>query len=579
MSGGLLQLVAYGAQDVYLTGNPQITFFKVVYRRHTNFSIEAIEHSFTGSADFGKKVSVEVKRNGDLITKVYLRVRLSDINYTSDKMTDITKFAWVRKLGNAMIDYIECIIGGSRIDKQYGYWMNVWHELADDVNLDGSYNKMVGDVPELTDFTGMIDDSGLMKRGAMLFIPLRFWFCRNNGLALPLIALQYHEVQLDFSFRDFEECCIFSGGFNPRTHKGTFDDATLLVDYIYLDTEERRRFAQVGHEYLIEQLQFTGEESVNANSSKFQLHFSHPVKMLVWNMHLGNYVSGKKFMAYTGSDNWASARAEMAEKLVAGLFAVDANGYLITNLNTATVDPEIYLTLSDSSSPTLAEAIKGLPTGTHAVTTAYMVKSTVKYVEYSSTVDLRSLVDGYASATYTVDAEAQVKITGLVTRNDLTIAHMSRPVDKYLTDNRNTYIVNQDIAIYQHHNNGLYIDGTVNPTVKGIIQLNGHDRFDEREGDYFNYVQPFQHCKRTPSAGVNVYSFALEPMIHQPSGTCNFSRIDTANLNVWYEDTTITPFRDFTAGFLGDETKMWIWAVNYNVLRIMSGMGGLAYAS
>lgn len=183
-----MQLVAYGAQDVYLTGNPQITFFKVVYRRHTNFSVETIDHSFSGVPDFGRRSTVTITRNGDLVTKMYLRAVLPDVKEpTGNDGDENTKFAWVRRLGYAMIKSVELEIGGSKIDKQYGNWMNAWYELASAQEHDAAHAKMVGDYAYLTDLSAP-DADGYCKRARTLFVPLYFWFCRNNGLALPLIA-------------------------------------------------------------------------------------------------------------------------------------------------------------------------------------------------------------------------------------------------------------------------------------------------------------------------------------------------------------------------------------------------------
>jgi hypothetical protein len=260
MAGGLMQLVAYGAQDVYLTGNPQITFFKVVYRRHTNFSMECIEQTMTGNPDFGRRVSVTVLRNGDLATKLYLKV-------TVDAVIDATftgKFAWVRRLGHALVNNIEVEIGGSQIDKHYGTWMDIWYELTHTYEQERGYKEMIGDVSELTELKTKRTDGTFTDQFTM-FIPLQFWFCRNPGLALPLIALQYHEVRLNIEFNQSAHLGVYTHGFDTRLL--TVHDAILLVDYIYLDTEERRRFAQVGHEYLIEQLQFTGSESVQTSTS------------------------------------------------------------------------------------------------------------------------------------------------------------------------------------------------------------------------------------------------------------------------------------------------------------------------
>ena len=379
MGGGLMQLVAYGAQDIYLTGNPQITFFKVVYRRHTNFSMEAIEQTFNGSADFGKRVTCTVSRNGDLMHKVYLQVTVP--------ANDDGGFC--ANLGHALIKYAEVEIGGQRIDKHYGDWMHIWNELSQEAGKKTGYGLMTGATAGLTAETD-------------LYIPLEFWFCRNPGLALPLIALQYHEVKINIEFRALSELTDDVGL--------SLSAASLYVDYIYLDTDERRRFAQVSHEYLIEQVQFTGDESVSSLSNKIKLNFNHPCKELVW------------------------------------------------------------------------------------------------VVQKDSAVDATDRFD--------------------------------------------------------------YTDGTGNPVLIAKLQLNGHDRFSERMGRYFNLVQPYQHHTNVPKAGINVYSFGLKPEEHQPSGTCNMSRIDNATLQL-----------TLTANAVSGDAKVRVYATNYNVLRIMSGMGGLAYSN
>ena len=332
-----MQLVAMGAQDVYLTGNPQITFFKVVYRRHTNFSKEAIKQEWNGS---GNSKTCTLARNGDLVQEIYMT-------------TAATK---TQTLDNVLS--VEVEIGGQKIDKHYNAWLDIYDELFDE-------NAGLK--------TAILGGEG---KG---YIPLRFWFNRNPGLALPLIALQYHEVKIIADFTDGTRC----GG--------------LLVNYVYLDTDERRRFAQVSHEYLIEQVQHTGPETVATDGSSVTLTFNHPVKALFW-----------------------------------------------TKL----------------------------------------------------------------AAPYTAK-----------------------------------------------------------------LQLNGHDRLSFQSDLYFTGVQPYEcglrhnHPSTTvlsPTFHSGMYSFCLKPGEHQPSGTCNFSRIDNARLV--YSGT-------------GCGGSVRIFAMNYNVLRIMSGMGGLAYSN
>jgi hypothetical protein len=266
-----MQLVAYGAQDIYLTGDPQITFFKVVYRRHTNFAIESIQQTFNGVVDFGRKVTATISRNGDLIHKMYLQVDLPALASGSTA-------AWTRNIGHSMIKSIELQIGGQKIDKHYGEWLQIWSELTQTAEHEDGYNVMIGNTSSLTTLAGSVP-------AARLYIPLQFWFNRNPGLALPLIALQYHEVKVDIEFRPAAECYIGSPSTTP-----SLVDASLYVDYIYLDTDERRQFAQVAHEYLIEQLQFTGAESFSNSSVKSKLNFNHPVKSIHWVVQLDSNV-------------------------------------------------------------------------------------------------------------------------------------------------------------------------------------------------------------------------------------------------------------------------------------------------
>ena len=411
MGGGLLQLVAYGAQDVYLTGNPQITFFKVVYRRHTNFAIEAIGQTFNGTPGYGNRVTCQISRNGDLVHRIYLSLKILDNK-------PLCAF-----YGHRIINYVEIEIGGQKIDKHYSHWLYVWNELSLPMSKRNGYNKMVG-------------QSGGDLKDKTLYIPLEFWFCRNVGLALPLIALQYHEVKINLQF---ETAALCQGG---GTALDAFPIATLWVDYVFLDTDERRRFAQLSHEYLIEQLQFTGSESVSSTKLNSKLSFNHPCKELIW---------------------FANKKA-------------DATDQVLNNNNWFN-----YTTAND--------AIPSVP-----------------------------------------------------------------------------YYYNMN----KLQNNAIK---SLNTISSAKLILNGNDRFSGRPGSYFNLIQPFQHHENIPAnAGINVYSFALKPEEHQPSGTLNMSRIDTATLSIDFQSGVGIP--DLTVN-----TTLNVYAINYNVLRILSGMGGLAYSN
>ena len=315
-----MQLVAYGAQDVYLTGNPQITFWKVTYRRYTNFAIESIEQTFNGQADFGRRVQCTISRNGDLAYRTYLQVTLPEINqlmgagtFSGAGSTGVYA-RWLDFPGEQLIAQVEVEIGGQRIDRQYGDWMHIWNQLTMTSEQQAGYFKMIGNTTQLTfitdpsfaDVDGPCDSQAPRQvcapRNALpettLYVPLQFWYCTNPGLALPLIALQYHEVKINLDIRPIDEClwavttlnCVVDGSQaapgKPMPASIAYNQslvaASLYVDYVFLDTDERRRMAQNPHEYLITQLQFTGDESVGSSSNKIKLNFNHPVKELVW---------------------------------------------------------------------------------------------------------------------------------------------------------------------------------------------------------------------------------------------------------------------------------------------------------
>jgi hypothetical protein len=432
MAGGLMQLVAYGAQDVYLTGNPKVTFFQAVYKRHTNFAMENIEQTVNGTASNSGRVSVTIARNGDLISDMY--VELSALGVGSSTIDLSADGVWAAERA---IKDIELSIGGQRIDKHYQKWWRLYSELYLDASAKQNYGKM-------TSCAGVADDK--------VFLPLIFFFNRNPGLALPLIALQYHEVRLDFDL---------SSEFETYLNKNTFK---VWGNYIYLDTEERRRFAQKGHEYLIEQVQHTGTDTVTSNGSKqVRLSYNHPVKELVWCVNAGN-----------------NARANMWN------FCSNTSVDDVVLVSDAPLTSNIAISPADVGAPLfLADAALG---------------SKSSWVE-----------DGVAAATKSVGPLSTFKLI-----------------------------------------------------------LNGQDRFKEQSGKYFNQVQAFNHHSGSPYPGIYSYSFALKPEEHQPTGTCNFSRIDNAQVAVTCKNLTGTSLAS---------PSFDMFAVNYNVLRIQSGMGGLAFSN
>jgi len=539
-----MQLVAYGAQDVYLTSSPQITFFKTVYRRHTQFALESIQQTFSGAADFGRRVTVTLQRNGDLVTNMYLNVVLPSGDASTTTSPNGT-WAWVSRLGHSVISYVELNIGGTRIDRQYGDWMTVWYELARNFAKDRGYNQMIGNTDALTTLQ-------TAHNGANLWIPLYFFHCRNDGLALPLIALQYHDVRVEFEFNRLEDM-INSAGWNTATPGGdmglSMQDASLYVDYVYLDSEERKKFAQAAHEYLIECVQFTGAESVAITSYKSRLNFNHPCKALYWFIKLGRYVnssSSYSFLAYHPSD-LTSLQLQATKRFV------------------------------------LAAAMYTSPTVLDLSNNRLVINSTTTAAIPGTTYTVQSLFTAAQAAAITTDPFVEnITILGSVLPLDACSLPVATIFQNYVrmtgpTGTANDGLAVNDVNLHQYDNFGTYIDTTVNPISQVLLQLNGHDRFSQRDGFYFNYVQPWQHFSNTPTDGLCVYSFAINPEEHQPSGTCNMSRIDNATLNLTFG--VPDQIQNFQQYYLNDDSQLSVYAVNYNILRIMSGMGGLAYSN
>jgi hypothetical protein len=535
MGGALMQLVAYGAQDVFLTGTPEITFWKVSYRRHTNFAMESIEQTFSGQADFGRRVTCTVSRNGDLAYRTYLQVTLPEINQNMAATGDAGVYSrWLDFPGEQLIAQVEIEIGGQRIDRQYGDWMHIWNQLTMSSEQQAGYHKMVGNTTQLTyitdpdfdDISGPCAAAGgpqqvCAPRKALpettLYIPLSFWYCRNPGLALPLIALQYHEVKINIDFRPIGECLWAVKSLSASTltqsttnaYQQSLVAASLYVDYIFLDTDERRKMAQNPHEYLIEQVQFTGDESVGSSSNKIKLNFNHPCKELIWVVQPDSNV-----------DYCAS---------------LEAPSVLYRSLG---AQPFNY-----------TDAVDALPNAVHA---------------FGGKAALADFVND--SGLFQMDLAADV--AGMDEAGGLT-QHSQEAGETAVAGSKQSAVSDAGTFVLAETAKDMHCWGE-NPVVTAKLQLNGQDRISEREGSYFDVVQPYQHHTRHPDTGINVYSFALRPEEHQPSGTCNFSRIDNAVLQLVLSSSTVA----------GTATaKVRVYAVNYNVLRIMSGMAGVAYSN
>jgi len=532
------------------------------------------------------------------------------------------KIAWVRRLGHALIQDVSIKIGGMEIDKHVGTWLDIFYELTHTTMEARGYRHLIGDVPELTALRGkeLFDNTQeILLPEYTLYIPFQFWFCRNYGLALPLIALQYHEVRFDIALTDIARLIVWTGEEAPHMGLYTFRDAGVLIDYVYLESGERRKYAQLGHEYLIEQVQFTGTETFQINSHshsnnhKFKLNYNHPTKELIWALKIGafngeghatSFAGGRgRFLCYTHDEHaWETFAVDYAAKNMAeGCVFINPpnltgtrgqiNGqpaHLCSVLNNPGYNDGQRITVelrnNDVTGLARGESIEQInETGI----TVWCYDTLFSSIDFSlignnNGVELSDFIDfARVVVSHTDGATNSISIDCVEVKQKLSLTDLSIPVEDFTYDYRSSdsarYCVHRDVSVTQFNNYGLRLDGKGNPVRGGNIQLNGHDRFRWQEGSYFNYYQTKNHHTRTPADGINVYSFALHPEKHQPSGTTNLSRIDSTILNLDFADTI--RYNNRLKLDISRDTKLYIFAFSYNILRVMSGMAGLAYSN
>lgn len=369
--------------------------------------------------------------------------------------------------------------------------------------------------------------------------------------------VQYHDVRVTIDFRPAAQCVNMPS--SESVPAIAMDEAQLVIDYVYLDSEERKRFAQASHEYLFEQLQFTGSESVAGITNKYRLNFNHPSKFLVWAPHLEKYSTPNDYLAYTTNSDWEAARERYAKVM----WLATRDG-LTQSGSTFTVNASGSGNQGEVWTPSAASWVSGIDDKV----TAQAIFAT----------DISG-----SPASMAASIENVILLTNNFTMEDLSLTTVDAlGVFGTATSTATNFGDAHSYTVVDHFNYGNNLDRSDNPVVAAKLQLNGSDRFQERDGHYFNYVQPWQHFSNTPADGINVYSFALKPEDHQPSGTCNFSRIDNATLNLRLGANNRdgdSAYLASTVGGANSNSLLNIYTVNYNVLRVMSGMAGAAYSN
>lgn len=601
MPGGELQIYKSGPQDLYLYGNPQLTYFKSVYKRHTNFAMEMIRFDFEGTRELANNVNVhfrcKVPRNGDLINKMYFVINIPDIysgydTYTNSNGDTIQKnynFQWIPSLGTQMILRCSLYIGGVLISELYGQWIEIWHEMFLDTSGKNKFDEMVGNVPDVflpanngwnsgiyptstlssslridpisnNWYTSQFKANPYLQppsiKGRKLYVPLPFWFCTNSGLSLPLVALQYHDIQLEFEMRpitelytiietrnqsNFEKRTVPSasnswhniGNFITSVSPSSFSNGNELNDgntnlqgwnmdphiignFIFLDNEERKQFANRSHEYLIEQV-FRQEFTGITGTKLLDLRFNHPVKYLVWFGQRDDIST--LINAHNNFTNWLDANIPPESDAYLDLLGADSRDELYYN-TTERYDVSLYTTVDDG-------------TGTNT------------YMVYDENGNLAN------SYKYTfIDSSGNIEGTILPLDED------SLGNSALLPTKFNFVYYNQDIL------------------KSSRLLFDGNERYASQDSTFFKYVQPYQHNFKIDKPGIYLYSFSLDPSKYQPSGACNFSTQSNVQLEI--ETNPVIPRSTNVNSY---EYNIYVFAVNYNILRITSGMAGTAFAN
>ena len=519
MGGGIMQLVAYGAQDLFLTKDPQVTYFKIVYRRHTNFSTETIRQNFTKTPNFGTKTTCFLSQAGDLIGKIYFGVkvpRLPKIVDDEGNADTLTRVAWVRRLGYAMIRFVEIEIGSQLIDKQFGEWMHIWSELTVNSDKLRGVSQMIGDRQELITFSNG-------KTSCLLYIPLQFWFCRNTGLALPIASLQYSDVKINIELRDLEECII-----TTPTHYIQLENA--LVNYSPL-------------EYIKQDI-----DGVIANG--IFVDYDITTKRLYYIR-----VSRNSFQGTDSTTSDPFNNTELDKFKIIGetseYEALPAAG--VVEHNHRFNDRQLLN----------SNIVEGF--------------LLVEYVFLDIDERLRFAKEKqeYQIDRVIFDGEKQVDSTNQRLR--LALSHPTKELFfvaqfDFLQDTRiNDYFNYTDN--FRHKLQDTTLGQTIGDLVgSNLIKMatvifNGQERISFRDSEYFNWVQPYQNHTQTQNEGSNVFSFSLFPEKYQPSGSANLSRIDEVTLQIRL-DNQIN--QDNIA-------KVRVYSISWNRLRIANGIGGLVF--
>ena len=589
----LLQLAAYGEQDIRICGNPQVSYFKSVYKRHTNFTMADIKQTFNGQPRLGTINSVKINHSGDLLSDMALQLQLKFKADAVDK-----QYSFVKNIGYNIIDYIELKFNGQTIDKHYSDWLNIYYELTTDENIKKAYSKLLNDDEKYNKIQYTTTDEVTLN----LTIPLIFWFNKYNNLALPIIGLKHQSIYLNVKFREFEKLINKHAdtAFNTDNISLDTNNTYIICNYVFLGNDERKYFANSKLEYLIENVQDIRNNTVmdiSTNSSSLTTKeidldaLKGPVKSLFWVNQLNKYRDGDKY--FLGNDLDSASRNFILRFCTTGLRKLNsgskvewrvvsggniisqvfnktntvhgesstfgsfelasADNHTSSKLNTLFKDYEPLVKFINGVSLTIGPVHDGLTIDLSALTTS---DSNVGYY------DCMSFANGLLPVSVASKYTSSVGVSGTDSHD---FAHQNTTSNHVFSSSNITNEATTKVRLYGHNLYGNYIDNSGQQLNKSSLKLNGLSKFDF-DSNYFNYYQPLKRNCSIPHAGINMYSFAIKPFDHQPSGTCNFSRLNTCRLSLTFNSSI-------------ENGIVNIYALGYNVLKIENGMGGLLFSN
>lgn len=567
MGGGLLQLAAVGLLDTYITGNPQITFFKSVYRKHTNFAIDLRKITFDGSISFGQTLHAKIHKGSDLLHKMYIQAKLPKIekNVTTD---NFVAFRWLNWVGHKFLKRTKFLLNGAEIDNYTGEWQHIWNELSQKPGQKEAYAEMVGNVPGLTQISSVKGD-GTLKTFTdeyTIYIPLLFWFCKSPGFALPLISLDKTDVQLDLEIEKFDNLiwATEESSTSIRTSTGSevfptisnaLNDVCLYAEYIELGYDEKRRFRNSEHQYLIEVVQekgsqnFTGTTTNSKTSGSFDLTFQFPVKELIWIVQPDQFKDkswsqsrgGMQHFNFSDRYDYSGFTGTPSSKFGHGMIGGRHNNMLMSF-------PGVKLPFqSDVLEPNFS--ISDLTTTNNFNTSLISLNKTTN-------------ADTAKLSGYNFVSKYHFTNTSVSKYTDKSVENFIGTSGAIKFDDPNNPTNQEPNGIWSNTNLNLsLIHPGENPIATARIQINGSNRIEYMDGFYFNTIQPYGCHTNSPAVGINVYSFSIDPEDINPTGQCNFSRIDQANIDFTF--STISQQRSMT---------MRVYALSYNLINIKNGI-------